>query len=53
MATIAGLTKGAEIKEQYKKYIGKRVGFILILLPVIVLFIGISCSLGSADGCKM
>ena len=49
MATIDGLIKGAKIKEQYKKYIGRRVGFILILLPVIVLFIGISSSLGSAD----
>jgi iron complex transport system permease protein len=49
MATIDSLIKGAEIKEQYKKYIGRRVGFILVLLPVIALLIGISSSLGSAD----
>lgn len=49
MTTIETLNKSAEIKEQYKKYIGRRVGFILILLPVIALFIGISSSLGSAD----
>ena len=49
MATIDSLIKGVEIKEQYKKYIGRRVGFILMLIPVVVLLIGISSSLGSAD----
>jgi len=49
MATIDSLIKGVEIKEQYKKYIGRRVGFILMLIPVIVLLIGISSSMGSAD----
>ncbi len=49
MTTIYGLSKVGNIKGQYKKFIGRRVAFILALIPVIVLFVGISSSLGSAD----
>ena len=49
MATVKSLRKGAEIKAQYKKFTGRRVGFILALVPVIVLLVGIATSLGTAD----
>jgi len=49
MATIDSLRKGAEIKQQYKKFAGRRVIFILALIPVIFLLIGVALSLGTAD----
>jgi len=49
MAIIDSLRKGAEIKQQYKKFAGRRVIFILALIPVIFLLIGVALSLGTAD----
>jgi iron complex transport system permease protein len=37
------------IKEQYKKYVGRKIGFILSLIFLLVLISGISASLGSAN----
>lgn len=37
------------IKEQYKKYVGRKIGFILFLIFLLVLISGISASLGSAN----
>ena len=37
------------LTEQYKKFIGRKVTFILVLIPVIFILAGISASLGSAD----
>lgn len=40
---------GSEVKEQYQKFIGRKVAFILFSLFLLVLIFGISASLGSAD----
>lgn len=49
MATIESVRKSAEIKAQYKKFTGRKVGFVLALVPVIVLLVGVAASLGTAD----
>lgn len=42
-------TAATKIKEQYKRFTGNKVSFILALVPMLVLAVGISTSLGSAD----
>jgi iron complex transport system permease protein len=44
-----GRTKAEQIGEEYLKVTGKKVSFILILPPLILLTLGIAISLGSAD----
>lgn len=47
MATVPG--KSSTIKEQYQKFIGRKVTFILILIPLLVILAGLAASLGSAN----
>jgi iron complex transport system permease protein len=42
-------TASSEIKEQYQKFIGRKIAFMLVSLFLLVLILGISASLGSAD----
>ena len=41
MAIIKSLRKGVKIKEQYKKFTGRKVIFILALIPVVTLLVGL------------
>ena len=45
--TISGTEKIAEIKEQYKKFIGRKILFILFSLILIFIIAGIAATLGS------
>ena len=46
--TISGIgTKSAEIKEQYKKFIGRKILFILFSLILIFIIAGVAATLGS------
>lgn len=47
MATAPG--KSSTIKEQYQKFIGRKVTFILILIPLLFILAGLAASLGSAN----
>jgi len=47
--TTESIKRGAEIKAQYKKFTKRKIGFILALVPVIVLLVGVATSLGTAD----
>jgi len=47
MATVPG--KSSTIKEQYQKFIGRKVTFILILIPLLFILAGLAASLGSAN----
>ncbi len=47
MATVPG--KNSTIKEQYQKFIGRKVTFILILIPLLFILAGLAASLGSAN----
>lgn len=49
MITTERLKRSAEIKAQYKKFTKRKIGFILVLVPVIALLVGIALSLGTAD----
>ncbi|NQE04401.1 Cobalamin import system permease protein BtuC, partial [ANME-1 cluster archaeon GoMg1] len=45
--TISGTEKIAEIKEQYKKFIGRKILFILFSLILIFIIAGVAATLGS------
>ena len=45
--TETGRTKRAEIKEQYKKFIGRKIIFMLSCIIAIFIVAGISATLGS------
>ncbi len=47
MAAVPG--KSSTIKEQYQKFIGRKVTFILILIPLLFILAGLAASLGSAN----
>ena len=47
MATVPG--KSSTIKEQYQKFIGRKITFILILIPLLFILAGLAASLGSAN----
>ncbi len=47
MATVPG--KNSTINEQYQKFIGRKVTFILILIPLLFILAGLAASLGSAN----
>lgn len=47
MATVPG--EGSTIKEQYQKFIGRKITFILILIPLLFILAGLAASLGSAN----
>jgi len=49
MATTESIKRGAELKSQYQKFTGRRVAFIIALIPLIILLVGVALSLGTAD----
>ncbi|MBU4265633.1 MAG: iron ABC transporter permease [Candidatus Altiarchaeales archaeon] len=49
MTKVKTTATSNEIKEQYQKFIGRKITFILFSLFLLVLIFGISASLGSAD----
>jgi iron complex transport system permease protein len=44
-----GMEESIAIKEQYQKFIGRKVTFILILIPILFVLAGLAASLGSAN----
>lgn len=48
MTTIEN-TKKDTVKEQYKKFTGRRIIFILVIILIIIFLIGLALSLGTAD----